>query len=75
MLHQTDEVLLEDNVAFGAFGHCYILEDGVEINNTFRNNLADGVKRATRLLSELSGRRETDNLCSGFWISNPTNYL
>jgi nitrous oxidase accessory protein NosD len=75
VLHQTNEVLVEDNVAFDILGHCYFLEDGVEVNNTFRNNLGADVKKATKLLSELTGRIETDNMPSVFWISNAANFL
>lgn len=57
------------------FGHCYFLEDGVEENNIFRDNLGLGVKNAERLLSHLSGKEETDDQSSVFWISNPMNYL
>eukprot|EP00547_Thalassionema_nitzschioides_P017582 CAMPEP_0194244958 /NCGR_PEP_ID=MMETSP0158-20130606/12293_1 /TAXON_ID=33649 /ORGANISM="Thalassionema nitzschioides, Strain L26-B" /LENGTH=898 /DNA_ID=CAMNT_0038980567 /DNA_START=451 /DNA_END=3147 /DNA_ORIENTATION=- len=75
VIHQTDSVLIEDNVSFDTFGHCYFLEDGVEENNIFRGNLGLGVKNAKRLLSHLSGKTETDDQSSVFWISNPMNYF
>ena len=75
VVHQTNQVLLEDNIALNAFGHCYFLEDGTEVMNVFHHNLGLGVKKATKLLSEFSGRVETDDTPSVFWISNPTNYF
>jgi hypothetical protein len=68
-------VLVEDNVAFDILGHCFFLEDGVEVNNTFRNNLGADVKIAATLLSEQSGRKESDDKPSVFWISNAANFL
>ncbi|KAG1656076.1 hypothetical protein FOA52_005738 [Chlamydomonas sp. UWO 241] len=39
-VHGTHNLLLKDNVAFHAAGHCYYLEDGVEEYNRFEHNLA-----------------------------------
>eukprot|EP00548_Thalassiothrix_antarctica_P009167 CAMPEP_0194161270 /NCGR_PEP_ID=MMETSP0152-20130528/78848_1 /TAXON_ID=1049557 /ORGANISM="Thalassiothrix antarctica, Strain L6-D1" /LENGTH=1250 /DNA_ID=CAMNT_0038871045 /DNA_START=70 /DNA_END=3824 /DNA_ORIENTATION=- len=75
VIHQSDKILIEDNISLDSFGHCYFLEDGVETNNVFRKNLGLGVKKSTRLLSGLSGREETDDEPSVFWISNPQNYF
>lgn len=75
VIHGTNEVVVEENTAFNTFGHCFFLEDGVEVNNIFRNNLGAGIKKSTRLLSEKSGRIETDDKPSVFWISNPANFL
>lgn len=66
---------MEENVAFDILGHCFFLEDGVEENNTFKNNLGADVKKATKLLSAQSGRKETDDSPSVFWISNAANFL
>jgi hypothetical protein len=74
VIHQTNQVIIEDNVALDVFGHCYFLEDGEEINNVFVDNLGAGVKASSRLLSQFSGKTETDDKPSVFWISNPKNY-
>ncbi|MBX3222131.1 MAG: hypothetical protein KF795_16555 [Labilithrix sp.] len=40
VLHRTDHALISRNVAYDVFGHCYYLEDGVEMNNELSYNLA-----------------------------------
>ena len=40
VIHNTNNVLVEDNVAFDTHGHCYITEDGSEEGNSFLNNLS-----------------------------------
>ena len=42
VVHDTNGVLLENNVAYSTIGHCYFLEDGSEMFNTWNKNL--GVK-------------------------------
>lgn len=66
---------MKENVAFNSFGHCFFLENGDEVNNVFTRNLGAGVKKATKLVSEESGRTETDDQPSVYWISNPSNFL
>lgn len=44
VLHRTDNALISRNVAFDVFGHCFYLEDGVEMGNEISFNLAAGVK-------------------------------
>ena len=74
-MHGTNGVLIEDNVAFDTFGHCYMTEDGVEHSNRFIGNLGAYIKDATKLVSEASNRKETDNDASVFWMTNMENYL
>eukprot|EP00526_Cylindrotheca_closterium_P003088 CAMPEP_0113602820 /NCGR_PEP_ID=MMETSP0017_2-20120614/955_1 /TAXON_ID=2856 /ORGANISM="Cylindrotheca closterium" /LENGTH=1570 /DNA_ID=CAMNT_0000511183 /DNA_START=2723 /DNA_END=7435 /DNA_ORIENTATION=+ /assembly_acc=CAM_ASM_000147 len=85
VVHLTNNVTFEENVAFDITGHCYFIEDGAETGNVFRRNLGSGIKmmpaeRAIQL-GESSGRTETDgdsngfNGASVFWISNPSNYF
>lgn len=40
VVHGTDDSVVQNNVAFDAYGHCYYLEDGVEEYNTIDGNLA-----------------------------------
>lgn len=44
VIHRTDKALVSRNVAFDVFGHCYYLEDGVEMGNELSFNLAGRVK-------------------------------
>lgn len=72
VMHGTNGVLIEDNVAFDAFGHCYMTEDGVEHSNRFIGNLGSYIQDATRLLTQ---RKETDDDASIFWMPNMENEL
>lgn len=85
VVHLTNQLLLEENVAYDTFGHCYFIEDGAEVENTFTRNLGSGIKimptdRVAQLEAK-SGRDETDdqphgfNGASVFWISNPQNHF
>lgn len=38
-VHGTSGVLVRENVAYDAIGHCYFIEDGVEENSTFAYNM------------------------------------
>ncbi|HEY0469378.1 MAG TPA: DNRLRE domain-containing protein, partial [Polyangiaceae bacterium] len=40
VVHRTDHAIVSRNVAYDNFGHCYYLEDGVEMNNELSFNLA-----------------------------------
>jgi hypothetical protein len=64
VVHQTHKVRVENNVAYNAFGHCFILEDGTEEDNHFVGNL--GV--LTRNQQITIGA--TDHEASLFWITN-----
>jgi hypothetical protein len=68
-IHGTSNVLVRDNVAFDTIGHCYFLEDGVEMGNTFERNLG----MLTRAADPKYAVLETDLLPATFWISNPAN--
>ena len=39
VLHASDNAIVEDNVAYDSFGHCFVLEDGIETGNSFLRNL------------------------------------
>ncbi len=38
-VHGTNDVRVENNVAYNTVGHCYFLEDGIETGNQFIHNL------------------------------------
>ena len=67
--HRTDSVLVEDNVAFDTVGHCFITENGGEIDNTFKNNL--GAKTKSQSVSIGASDRD----CATFWVTSPQNHL
>jgi hypothetical protein len=44
VVHRTDNAIVSRNVAFDVWGHCYYLEDGVELGNEVSFNLAAKIK-------------------------------
>ena len=72
VVHGTDNVLVEDNVAYDNFGHCYILEEGIETGNSFLRNLGAQIDAPATLIPD---NDETDDEPAIFWITNPMNYL
>ena len=77
VVHATDRLLVDNNVAYDTFGHCYMVEDGMERYNMFSNNLGARTKRATQVIPDLPAKKngkETDGSAATFWITNPTNY-
>lgn len=71
-VHGTDRVLIEDNVAYDTYGHCYFLEDGAETRNVFDHNLG----LVTRRPEESDALLPSDISYPGpgtFWITNPDN--
>jgi len=83
IIHRTDWAHVENNVCFDFKGHGFMLEDGVEINNTLEKNLAIHAKypqteKALRP-SERAGAPGIDNTrfaaVSSFWISHPSNWI
>lgn len=69
VVHGTNKVLVQDNVAYDHAGHCFVLEDGIETGNFFVNNLG-AMTSAPAILIE-SGENEP----ATFWLTNPTNTL
>jgi len=69
VLHGSNEIMVENNVAYDTHGHCYILEDGAEMENTFKDNL--GAK--TRNQKHSIGA--TDKKAATFWVTNTKNHL
>ncbi len=86
-VHGTNDVRVENNVAYNNVGHCYFLEDGVEHGNQYIGNLGILTKcnptrpcNATNALNGSgAGQNATDqlipsdNTASTFWITNPDN--
>jgi len=71
VVHDTNYILLENNVCFDAFGHTFFLEDGSEVGNVFRNNLAIRPKPVTLESGQQLIPSDVD--VSAFWITNPNN--
>lgn len=66
VVHGTNYLRIEENVAYNIMGHGFFIEDGIEENNVFDNNLIVLVKRSWSLLM-------TDQMSGAFFITNPNN--
>lgn len=66
VLHETDNVLVKDCVAFDNVGHAFFVEDGTERYNTFEHNLG-------MLTRPTGGQLAHDVFPSTFWLANPNN--
>ena len=44
-IHGTNSVMIDNNVAYDTRGHCFILEEGSETDNTFKDNLGARTKK------------------------------
>lgn len=74
VVHGTHYLNVEGNVAYDTAGHCFMLEDGQEQYNVFRDNLGALTRRVQNLIpDDGSNGEETDDRPSTFWITNPTN--
>lgn len=71
VIHGSHDVVVEDNVAFDTYGHCYILEDGAEMDNFFIGNLG----ARTRGIPDVRTIGSTDKFCATFWITNTQNHF
>ena len=67
-VHATHNMTLEDNFAFNTTGHCFILEDGIEMGNTFLHNLGL-VNKAPYVLIPPQNVAETDDENTIFWCA------
>jgi hypothetical protein len=80
VVHGTDYVLFEDNVAWEHYGHGVFLEDGSEQFNVFRKNLILSTRPpslANRILPSDTEPRLPggfqNRAPAAFWITNPNN--
>ncbi|RYY35104.1 right-handed parallel beta-helix repeat-containing protein, partial [archaeon] len=72
-IHGTQGVLIEGNVAYDIAGHAFLLEDGTEWDNVFRNNLAVGVH--TKGGAAKWGSDADEEFLSSYWIAAPNNHF
>jgi len=73
VIHGTHNTTITWNVAFDTFGHCYMLEDGIEQENYFGYNLGASTKITPD--EGILSIAESDMFASTFWLSNPHNYI
>ena len=51
-IHASNYITIEKTIAYDIMGSAFVLEDGVETNNTFQYNFAVFVHQSTGLLNE-----------------------
>lgn len=74
VVHGTDKLRIEENVAYNTKGHCFMLEDGIETGNQFIRNLGAHTSIPATIIPNMgSNGLETDNEPSTFWMTNPSN--
>jgi hypothetical protein len=71
IIHGSHNATIEENVAYESFGHCFMLEDGAEIDNRFIRNL--GASQHNVEEEELVRDGESDDHSSTYWCTNPMN--
>ncbi|MGQ0793026.1 MAG: G8 domain-containing protein [Deltaproteobacteria bacterium] len=74
-IHGTDRVIIEDTIAYDTLGHSFdIGEDGSEMENVIRRNLAVKARSAWNLASTPEKPRATffeqNTDAAGFWFGN-----
>ncbi|KAG2374699.1 hypothetical protein C9374_010443 [Naegleria lovaniensis] len=71
VVHDSNGLLIQDNVCFDSFGHQYFLEDGGEMGNQFIHNL--GVRPKPVANGDPLQIIPSDHDVAVFWITNPNN--
>lgn len=67
-LHNTHQVVIENNVVFDVMGGALFLEDGLEQQNVIQYNLFVYVKKTNSLLND-------DVVPAAYWITHPYNIV
>ena len=76
VIHGTNFVQIQDNVAYDTAGHCYMTEDGIEIGNVFQGNIGIMTRIPFQIIPNITSANngnETDGEASTFWITNANN--
>jgi len=90
-VHGTNNLEVENNVTYNTVGHCFFIEDGVEVGNRYVENVAIQTKCHPTLPCEPSNLTDaargsqgqqsehvllpSDNTVASFWITNPGNHF
>jgi hypothetical protein len=74
VVHGTNKLLIENNVAYDTKGHCYLTEDGMERDNRFIRNIGAQTGAPNMIIPDNGfNGKETDDEPSTFWITSPRN--
>ena len=66
VVHETDKVLVQNNVVYNTPGHNYVVENGTERGNVFNKNLAL-LPRAVQFTAA-SLKDQNDKAAASFWL-------
>lgn len=69
--HHTNFIVHEDNIALDSQGHAYFLEDGTEVYNLYRRNIAALVQTTEPIPGQAIPWDE--NHAAGYWFANGRN--
>ena len=69
VIHGTDSILVEENVAYDTVGHCFINENGVEEDIRFIKNLGALTHRQPEE-RRIGNPLESDHRAYTFWFTN-----
>ncbi|CAI5484156.1 unnamed protein product [Closterium sp. Yama58-4] len=79
VIHATGSMKIEENVAYETKGHCYLLEEGSELNNNFRRNLGINARKVEKSIPPASSSKldkQTDKQPTTFWLATPhSNFI
>ncbi|CAI5957056.1 unnamed protein product, partial [Closterium sp. NIES-65] len=79
VIHATGSMTIEDNVAYETKGHCYLLEEGSELNNNFKRNLGINARKVEKVIPPASSSKldkQTDKQPTTFWLGTPhSNFI
>ena len=73
VIQGSHSIIVEYNVAYNTYGHCFVLQDGIEHENHFNYNL--GAEQKVIPDANIISIAESDMFPATFWISNPHNHL
>lgn len=75
VIDETNNMLIEGNIAFGNKGHCFVVQTGTEVGNVFKSNVGAFCQKSKLLLSARNNKKEeTDDTPATFWIGSPSNH-
>ncbi|GJP48947.1 hypothetical protein CLOM_g8217 [Closterium sp. NIES-68] len=79
VIHATGNMSIEDNIAYETKGHCYLLEEGSELNNLFTRNLGINARKVDKVIPPASSSKldkQTDRQPTTFWLGTPhSNFI
>jgi hypothetical protein len=73
VVHGTDGVTVENNVAYNTRGHSYVVEDGTERDNVLRGNLGIRTLAFTSKAADPALAEQNDDQAATFWMKAGDN--